>query len=236
LPFLFFVLTKRIGGSFIWKSSFLFVLGGLQGFFGWYMVKSGLIDNPHVSHYRLALHLVTAFITFSYTFWLILQILYPNALENINSSLKKLTWTFLLLLFVQIIYGAFVAGMKAGLFYNTWPKMDGKWIAEGVSAMEPFYLNLIESVAGVQFVHRTLAMIILFFGVFFLVKTLKSNAQAEFKLALKGISLLLFLQVVLGILTLIWALPLTLALAHQIVAFFLLMSTLYALRLSAYRS
>src|SRR6186713_1742516 len=127
LPFIYFLIKKKLDRSTINKSLILLGLGGLQGFFGWFMVKSGLIDNPDVSHFRLSLHLTTAFITFAYTYWVALDLIYPEK-KIVDSSMRKIariTMTFLLL---QIIYGGFVAGLNAGLVHNHWPLMsDGQF-------------------------------------------------------------------------------------------------------------
>ena len=105
-------------------------MGGFQGFFGWFMVKSGLIDNPDVSHFRLALHLTFAFITFAYTLWVALDLIYPTKNEVII-SLRKIARIALVVLIIQIIYGGFVAGLNAGLIHNHWPLMsDGQFIHE----------------------------------------------------------------------------------------------------------
>lgn len=234
LPFLYFLFTKKIRGSFVWKLVGLFALGGLQGFFGWFMVKSGLVDNPHVSHYRLAIHLVTAFLTFAYTFWLILSILFPQRKLSGHERMYKLTGIFIVLAFVQIIWGAFTAGLKAGLFYNSFPKMGDQWIADGVTAMTPFYLNFIEGIAGVQFVHRYLGIALLVYGIWYFWKSRKLQTGGLMKEAVNYVMILIFLQVLLGIFALIFGIPLSLALIHQIGAFFLLMTLIFALRLSRY--
>jgi cytochrome c oxidase assembly protein subunit 15 len=236
LPFLYFIFTKKIKGSFIWKGGVLLFLGGLQGFIGWYMVKSGLVNNPHVSHYRLALHLTMAFLTFAYTFWLMLEILFPNKLAVFNQKAHRQTVVLLVLVAVQIVYGAFVAGLKAGLFYNTFPKMGDEWIAAGVTALSPFYLNLFESIAGVQFIHRYLGIAILVFALYYLSKWWRSKENRLFSEATKYIGIIILVQVSLGIMTLIYGVPIILAVMHQIVAFFLVMNLIYALRISSHSS
>ena len=122
------------------------------------MVKSGLVDIPAVSHYRLAAHLVTAFLTFAYTFWVALDLIYPKR-EVVNTSFRNLVRWGMVILMLQIIWGAFVAGLDAGLIHNTWPLMnEGKLIHETVYIeQEPLWRNFIEGKSGVQFVHRYLA-------------------------------------------------------------------------------
>lgn len=134
-------------------------MGGFQGFLGWFMVRSGLIDNPDVSHFRLSLHLTFAFITFAYTLWVALDLIYPE--RNINKilPLRNIARYALVALLIQIIYGGFVAGLNAGLIHNHWPLMsDGEFIHESVFIEQSSLIkNLIEGKSGVQFVHRTFA-------------------------------------------------------------------------------
>lgn len=134
IPFIWFVATKQLTKPLIWKSLLLFAMGGLQGFIGWYMVKSGLVDVPSVSHFRLALHLMTAFITFGLTFWFAFELIHTKKfiLRGWQRNLNRLSIFVFILVTLQIIYGAFVAGMKAGYIYNTWPFMGDKLIADSV--------------------------------------------------------------------------------------------------------
>ena len=223
IPFIYFIVTKKISGIFILKLIFLLFLGGLQGFFGWYMVKSGLVNDPHVSHFRLALHLVTAFATFSYIWWLILGLILPYQLSKTYKTIYPLTIIFLVILFFQITYGGFVAGLKAGYFYNTWPKMGDQWIAESVYAMKPLYLNFIEGIAGVQFIHRSIAIVIFFFELVFFYISYRMPLGIQLKNAMKLGLLVVLLQELLGILALLFAVPLSMGILHQIGAFLLLM-------------
>ena len=125
------------------------------------MVKSGLVDQPDVSHYRLAAHLTTAFITFAYTFWVALDLMYPNR-KNVNIKLRNFIRLSLAVLILQIIYGAFVAGLDAGFMHNHWPMMsEGKFMHETVYIEHsPLLKNFIEGKSGVQFIHRCLAYIV----------------------------------------------------------------------------
>ncbi|MEQ9063962.1 MAG: COX15/CtaA family protein [Vicingaceae bacterium] len=234
IPFIILLIRKKIRGVFIWKLLLLFSLGGLQGFFGWYMVKSGLAEIPHVSHFRLALHLITAFVTFALTWWLILSILFPERVEGTGDNVGLHATVLIVLTFIQIIYGAFVAGLKAGLFYNTYPKMGDKWIAEGVYAMEPFYRNFIEGVAGVQFVHRYIAIFLLLYIFYMLFRYMRKAINLYLGNALIYLAVVGLTQVLLGIFTLIYGVPLALAVLHQIGAFLMLMVLIYLLRVSRY--
>ena len=230
IPFIYFLIRKKLDKSTIKKSIILLGLGSLQGFFGWFMVRSGLIDNPDVSHFRLALHLTTAFITFAYTFWVALDLIYPEKVK-IENSLRTIARFALALLLLQIIYGGFVAGLNAGLIHNHWPLMsDGQFIHESVFLEQKnLFLSFIEGKSGVQFIHRTLAYIVVASIVFLYIKSKKftlSKAQTN------GINLLLvlvFVQFALGVFTLLYGVPVWLGIAHQISAFFLLSAMTFTL-------
>ena len=223
IPFLYFIITKQLSKSTIKKSLILLGLGAFQGFLGWYMVKSGLIDRPDVSHYRLAAHLTTAFITFAYTLWVILDIIFPNK-KVINIRFRNLLRITLAIVLLQIIYGAFVAGLDAGFIHNHWPMMsEGKFMHETVyKEQNPLYKNFIEGKSGVQFVHRILAYIVVF--IIFIVWN-KGRKMNLTRYQSRGINLLLLMvgfQFLLGVLTLILQVPVWLGIAHQIGAFMLL--------------
>ena len=161
VPFVYFLAKKRLSTETIKKCIVLLAMGGFQGFLGWFMVRSGLIDNPDVSHFRLSLHLTFAFITFAYTLWVALDLVYPNKAEVII-PLRKLARISLVFLLIQIIFGGFVAGLNAGLIHNHWPLMsDGQFLHDSVFIEKStWFLNLVEGKSGVQFVHRTLAYVV----------------------------------------------------------------------------
>lgn len=223
IPFLYFLIRKQLSKPTIKKSIILLTLGGFQGFLGWYMVKSGLVDNPDVSHYRLAAHLTTAFITFAYTFWVALDLMFPKQKE-INKSFRNLVRFGLGLLLLQIIYGAFVAGLDAGFIHNHWPMMnEGKFIHETVYIEQnPLYKNFIEGKSGVQFVHRILAYVVV--AAIFIIWN-KSKKLSLTNYQQRGVNLLLIMvgvQFLLGVLTIILQVPVWLGVAHQVGAFVLL--------------
>lgn len=230
LPFLYFLIKKQLTKSTIKKSIVLLLLGAFQGFLGWYMVKSGLVDNPDVSHYRLAAHLTTAFITFAYTFWVALDIMFPNR-KQINKGFRNLVRVGLVILFVQIIYGAFVAGLDAGFIHNHWPLMnDGKFMHETVYTEQiPLYKNFIEGKSGVQFVHRILAYVVTIFILFIWYKTKKTNLTKYQSKGVNGLLLMVGVQFLLGVFTILLQVPVWLGVAHQIGAFFLLTTMLFTL-------
>ncbi len=229
IPFFYFLLRKKLSPSLIKKTLLLLAMGALQGFLGWYMVKSGLMERPDVSHYRLALHLFMAFITFAYTFWVMLGLIYPNRNQTVK-KLKTPLYLLLITVLIQIIYGAFVAGLDAGFIHNHWPKMnEGKWMHDTVTYMKPWYLNLIENPSGVQFVHRYLALSILIFVFYIAFKTKKLNLTVSQNWAIKLLLFVISLQFTLGIFTLLYHVPVVLGALHQITAFFLLATVIYTL-------
>ena len=230
IPFLYFLITRQLNKSTIKKTIILLILGGFQGFLGWYMVKSGLVDRPDVSHYRLAAHLTTAFATFSFTLWVALDLIFPIK-QTINKAYRNLIRISLIILFIQIIYGAFVAGLDAGFIHNYWPMMsEGKFMHETVLIEKtPVYKNFIEGRSGVQFVHRILAFIVVISVVIIYLKGKKiavSNHQLN---GLNSLLVLVGLQSLLGVLTILLQVPLWLGIAHQIGAFLLLSSMTFTL-------
>ena len=223
IPFLYFLLKKQLTKSTIKKSILLLFLGGFQGFLGWYMVSSGLVERPDVSHYRLALHLTTAFITFSFALWIALDIKYPTKKE-VNIPLRNLIRFTYVLLIVQIIWGAFVAGLDAGFIHNFWPLMsDGKLIHETVYIEQnPLWRNFVEGKSGVQFIHRYLAYIVVGLIVWIWFKAKKTTLTLLQNKLLKMTLYIVLLQFTLGVFTLILQVPVILGVLHQVVAFFLL--------------
>lgn len=229
IPFLWFWLRKRISKNLMPKLIVLLLMGGFQGLLGWYMVKSGLVKNPDVSHYRLAMHLTTAFLTFAYTFWVVLGLIYPKK-ENLTvHPLKKWFQILLAVVLIQIIWGAYVAGLNAGKVYNTWPKMGEHWIAEGVTAMQPWYTNFVEGLAGVQFVHRYLAYGVVALIVFIFIKTKKQVLSSSQKWGINALFIAVGIQFFLGIFTLLYGVPVHLGLLHQLGAFVLLGTVVFSL-------
>lgn len=229
IPFLYFLATKQLTKKTIKKCLVLLFLGGFQGFLGWYMVKSGLVDMPDVSHYRLAAHLTTAFLTFAATLWVALDLYYPNS-KSINIKFRNLIIISYIILIIQIIYGAFVAGLKAGLLHNHWPLMnENKFIHETVYVLEPFYKNFTENPSGIQFIHRTLAYLVIISIVILWIKGRKISVNSLQQNVLNALLVLVCCQFLLGIFTILFAVPLWLGIAHQIGAFFLLSAMTFTL-------
>lgn len=230
IPFLYFLIRKQLSRPTIKKSLILLALGAFQGFLGWYMVKSGLVDVPWVSHYRLAMHLTTAFITFAYALWVALDLIYPQR-KNIDKGFRNLVRLGMGILLIQIIWGAFVAGLDAGFIHNFWPMMtEGKLVHETVyTEQSPVWRNFIEGKSGVQFIHRYLAYIVVAVIGYIWYRSRKMQLTG---LQSKGINFLLimvFIQFVLGVFTLIYAVPIVLGVLHQVGAFMLLAGMTYTL-------
>ncbi|WP_298501476.1 COX15/CtaA family protein [uncultured Maribacter sp.] len=223
VPFVYFLVRKKLNKATLKKCLLLLGMGAFQGFLGWYMVKSGLVNRPDVSHFRLAAHLITAFITCAYSFWVALDLIYPERKPAVP-GLKKILQIALLLLITQIIWGAFVAGLDAGFIHNFWPSMsEGKLIHETVyMEQQPFLKNFIEGKSGVQFIHRYLAYIVVAIIIYIRVKSKGITTTELQKRGIQYLVILVLIQFALGVFTLLLAVPLWLGIAHQIVAFLLL--------------
>ena len=230
VPFVYFLIRKQLTKTTTKKSLILLALGSLQGFLGWYMVKSGLVDRPDVSHYRLAMHLTTAFLTFAYTFWVALDLIFPDK-KTISKKLRNFIRVGLVILIIQIIYGAFVAGLDAGWIHNNWPLMnDGKFIHELVyTEQNPTYLNFVEGKSGVQFVHRTLAYVVVVFIIAIWYKTKNTMLTTWQTKGINGLVIVVGIQFFMGILTLLLAVPVWLGVLHQVAAFVLLSFMIFTL-------
>ena len=214
-------------------------MGGLQGFIGWYMVKSGLVDIPSVSHLRLALHLTTAFITFGLTFWFAFELIHTEKikLSGWHKSLLKFSVFAFVITIIQIIYGAFVAGLKAGYIYNTWPLMGETLIPDSFYyALDTMgWRGLVDSMSGVQLVHRyvayLLAAAIIGLG-WYGISNQKSQSNKLSSGQMQAIYLVIavmVMQFTLGVFTIIYNVPVVLGVLHQVGAFFLFSSMIYLL-------
>lgn len=230
IPFMYFLLSGKINRLLAPKLLALFVLGGLQGLMGWYMVKSGLVDNPHVSQYRLTAHLTLAIIIYAYMFWIALDLLRPKAHTAIRVDEPKLTRlasTITAIIFITIISGGFVAGTRAGFAFNTFPLMNGQLIPEGLFLLESFWRNFFENIITVQFDHRVLATLLFLIIPAFWLKARKLELQAMTHSSIYILLAALALQITLGISTLLLIVPVSLAAAHQGGAVILLTAALF---------
>ena len=225
LPLLFFLVRGMVTKSWYLRLFGLFILGGLQGLMGWYMVKSGLVDVPHVSQYRLTAHLGLALIIFACMLWYAMDFLRGDrCLYHASSAYLKLTALVVIIVFIMMLSGGFVAGTKAGFIMNTFPMMNGHWVPEGWLAMTPLWRNLFENAVTVQFVHRCVAIIV----VFSVVASFFLSLGQRFKTSNIWVLLIMLVQVCLGISALVLKVPLILGAAHQAGAVALLAASLYA--------
>ena len=230
LPLIYFLFKKKLSKYLIFILIFVFIFGLFQALVGWWMVKSGLVNNPYVSAYRLAFHLINALIIFSILFWLSLSIYFGIKKRYFkHQCILYLFLISLFLIFITIISGAFMAGTDAGNSFNTFPLMNEKFIPEGYFINEYGWKNIFENTIAINFNHRWIA-IFSFFYIFFLIFYLLIFKKDEIynKSSLLIILVLLFLQILLGILTLIYEVPIKLASLHQANAVLLLASLLFA--------
>lgn len=230
IPFMYFLLTRKINRALTPKLLALFVLGGLQGLMGWYMVKSGLIDNPHVSQYRLTAHLTLAIVIYAYMFWLALDLLRPkehSAIRVNEPKLTRLASIITAVIFITIVSGGFVAGTRAGFAFNTFPLMNGQLIPDGLFLLDPFWRNFFENIITVQFDHRVLATLLFLIIPAFWLKTRKLELEAMTHASIYLLLAALALQITLGISTLLLIVPVSLAAAHQGGAVILLTAALF---------
>ena len=227
VPLLYF--TFKLGLKNILSLYLIFILICFQGFIGWYMVSSGLVDRVDVNHYRLSLHLVLAFVILSLVFWnyLSLQNIYLS-FKKIN---KKIPIIFMLIIFLQICIGAFVSGMDAGKIYNSWPLMGSGFFPDDNSIQNLFYLSAFNDPSLVQFMHRNLAYLIFLFFIFIFIKVYQNRLSGLFT-AINVAGFLLILQIFLGILTLLFGAQIVLASMHQISSILLVSSSIYFLYLN----
>ncbi len=233
VPFLYFIARKAIDAPLGLKLAGIFLLGGLQGAMGWYMVKSGLVDNPHVSQYRLTAHLGLAFVIYAAMFWVALGLLQPTgtsgaALSNSRlRGLRQFSKALTALIFVMILSGGFVAGIRAGLAYNTFPLMNGHFIPPEIFMLDPWYRNFFDNMATVQFDHRMIAWMLAILVPIFWLKSRSVPLSGSARLACTLLLVMLAVQISLGISTLLLVVPLPLAAAHQAGALLLFTAALW---------
>ena len=224
LPLIYFSFKLKFKDLF--NLYLIFFLICFQGFIGWYMVSSGLVDRVDVSHFRLSVHLLIAFLILSLIYWNYLK------LKNVSKSEKKINniiiIVFIVLVFCQISVGAFVSGMDAGTIYNSWPLMGNTYFPDDNMFVSLFKLDAFSDPSLVQFMHRNLAYLILFFY-FFIFYKIYSNKINNFFFIINVVGFLLFTQVILGILTLLYGAQIKFASMHQISSIFLVSSCIYFL-------
>ena len=225
LPFLFFLFTKRIKTGLTLKLVIMLIGGGCQGLLGWYMVKSGLVDNPHVSQYRLTAHLGAAVLIYSFILWTAFSLISPKSDQPVE--MKKFSYLLSGLIFLMILSGGLVAGTHAGHAYSTWPLMGDSFVPAGLYAMTPAWLSAFEDITTIQFNHRMFAYLIVALVAVFAYKTLRADIKGSAKIGVFCLLGLLVMQVTLGISTLIFYVPVPVAAAHQVGAVALLSASLF---------
>jgi len=229
LPLLYFVLSRKVDRSLAAGLSGIFLLGALQGAVGWYMVKSGLMDDPRVSQYRLTAHLGLAFLIFAAMLWTALSVLTPKPAgrDPVRRRLYRYGLGLSALIFVMVLSGGFVAGIRAGLAYNTFPLMNGHVVPPEYLLLEPWYRNLFNNMAAVQFNHRLIAWVLALAvpALWLMSRGVQMEARARF--ACNALMLTLALQIMLGISTLLLVVPVALAAAHQAGALLLFANALW---------
>ena len=215
LPLAVFWLTGRIERRIRWPLVGLLALGGFQGFIGWWMVSSGLADRVSVSQYRLATHLTIACLIFAGSVW-IMRGLSPHSRDPAPTDRsRRMAAIIACMAIFQIYLGALVAGLDAGLTYNTWPLMDGALVPGGLFVQQPWWINLSENPKTVQFVHRIGAYVLFAIVLMHMIASLRAAPETTHARRSVLLFALVFLQALIGIVTLLWQVPLSWALAHQ---------------------
>lgn len=227
VPMVYFAATGRIPPRAWPKYLAMLALGGGQAFIGKIMVASGQIDAPQVSHYRLTAHLAAAFLVYALMLWTALSLLFPAARDAVKHVLFNRTLAIFAIVSVLIVSGGFVAGLKAGKIYNTFPKMGDTWFPDGLMALDPGWRNAFDNIATVQFNHRWLATITFLIIVAYWFTARKTNLPKRARPAVNALLHTVTLQVILGISTLLLAVPVVLGAAHQAVAMLLFTVLLY---------
>ena len=226
IPLLFFYYKKVFSREYNIKFLLLFLLILIQGTVGWYMVKSGLIENTTVSHYRLAIHLNLALILFSAAFWYLLNLKNTQSIIFFNFSKNNIYLKiFILLIFLQITFGAFTSGLDAGMLYQTWPLMNQNYFPDDISFNNNLF-DLFNQPSFVQYIHRNLAYLIVLYTLIILFFVLYKRRTDLYKSAFLLVSII-FVQAFLGILTLLSGVNIVFASMHQLSTIFLLLFSIY---------
>jgi len=232
LPFLFFLIKGWVRKDMMPRLLLMFVLGGLQGVLGWFMVKSGLVEIPDVSQYRLTAHLSAAMLIYGYMFWVALGLLYPRRHDFGISGADRLWGGALIIVCwvsLTLVSGGFVAGLDAGFLYNTFPLMEDRLMPLEAYELSPVYLNFFEHPVTVQFNHRTLAELLFFVVLFFWFRTRTFGLHERTRFVANGLMTMICIQVGLGIATLLLVVPVSVAATHQAGAVVLLTFALWNL-------
>jgi cytochrome c oxidase assembly protein subunit 15 len=234
VPYLWFALRRRIPPGYAWPLFGIFVLGGLQGVVGWLMVASGLVDDPRVSQFRLTAHLGLAFAIFGAMLWAALSLAFPRERRRDGApGLHRFAFAVASLVFVMVLSGGFVAGIRAGFAYNTFPLMQGRVVPPELLMLDPWWKNFFWNMATVQFDHRLIAWLLAFVVPLLWWRVRRADAPSRAVRAANALLAMLALQVALGIATLVNVVPLPLAALHQagaVAVFGLALAVAHALR------
>ena len=228
LPFLVFLVRGQARGALAWKLGGIFLLGALQGAMGWYMVKSGLVDEPRVSHLRLTAHLGLAFLIFAAQFWVALDLISPRR-SDIESpkTLARFAQLLTALVFMMVLSGGLVAGLRAGLAYNTFPLMHGQFMPSDMFVIEPWYANFFDNMGTVQFDHRLIAWLLVILIPILWWRIKQAKVTVSTRIASHLVLGAVAIQFMLGVTTLLLAVPVALGAAHQAGALILFCTVLY---------
>ena len=214
VPFAYFLARRMLEGELARRLVSIFILGAMQGALGWYMVKSGLVDDPRVSSVRLAAHLGLALLIFGLMFWEALTLLNPLR-TVVTDPARRRAGLMVALVFVQVLTGALVAAIRAGFAYNTWPMMGERWIPDEIMLLQPWWSNLVNNMATVQFVHRVFALVVVGMVVVTWARVREEPPNDRARAWSRALVAAAFLQAILGIGTLVMHVPLNLAALHQ---------------------
>ncbi len=240
IPFVYFLIRKNLDASMVKPMIILFVLGGLQGAIGWIMVQSGLnTEDLYVSHIRLAVHFIAALVLLCYTFWFALKLSIDNKEVLSMPGLRRLNGWLLGTLTLQLIFGAFMAGLHAALVANTWPDINGMWWPMGMFTQGSLLTDITHNAITIQFIHRGLAYLITILVVIWWWKTSEAPENSLLHSIRYVPLLLVLLQVMLGVLTLLGSqvrIPILQAILHQGVGMLLLLSLVWTFYLSSNKS
>ncbi len=237
VPLAWFWARGRLDRPLAWKLAGIFALGGLQGAMGWYMVMSGLVDDPRVSQFRLTAHLAIAVLIFSTMLWVAMDLLAPRTAANLAASratgsstdgVRRLGWWITGVVGYMIVTGGFVAGIRAGKAYNTFPLMQGHIVPPEIFMIAPWWQNFFYNMATVQFDHRLGAWALAFLVPWLWLRVRKTAVSPRGRLAANLLLAAVIVQVALGITTLLLAVPVALGAAHQGGAIVLLAAALFA--------
>ena len=236
LPLVYFWVKGQVTGVLRSKLIVALILGALQGLMGWYMVQSGLVNVPSVSHYRLAAHLLLALLIMGFLFWVMLGLLMQNTSAkpscgstNRHGLLAHLSLGLTVLLVLQITYGAFTAGLHAGWGYNSFPDMNGQLLPDAALQFFPVWRNFFENPVMVQFIHRVLGTLALVFGLVLLARALTDSVDRRLITGMCLLATCMLLQYLLGVYVLLNAVPLVAAVLHQAMACVVLLLSLWVM-------